>query len=124
VVDEVEVGLDGAAYAFLVVAGRLHRRLHLRDDGVAMLVEQCQIELQLARKVLVEHGLGDTGAFGDVVHRGRVVALGDEDLLGRREQLLTACRPGQPGRPSVRLGIARSRHHGYLRMSRITSMER
>ena len=59
-------------------------------------VEQREVELELAREVLVEHGLGDAGPLGDVVHRGGVVAVGDEHLLGRGEQLLAARRTGQP----------------------------
>jgi hypothetical protein len=49
------------------------------DDFVAGRVEQCEVEVELAREVLVEHGFGDPGALGDVVHRGGVVSLGDED---------------------------------------------
>ena len=61
------------------------------DDRVARLVEQREVELELAREVLVEHRLGDAGPLGDVVHRGGVVALGDEDLQRGLEQL------GAPG---------------------------
>ena len=53
-----------------------------------MLVEQGAVQLQLAREVLVEHGLADARALGDVVHRRRVVAVGDEQLVRCPEQLL------------------------------------
>ena len=69
------------------VAHRVRQRL-------AVLVEQREVELELAREVLVEHRLADAGALGDVVHRGRVVALGDEDLLRGAQQLVAASRPG------------------------------
>jgi hypothetical protein len=64
--------------------GRLQGRADGVDQVVAVLVEQRQVELELAREVLVEHGLADPGALGDVVHRGGVVALRDEDLLRPR----------------------------------------
>ena len=50
------------------------RLAHERSRIVAVLVEQGEVEVELAREVLVEHGLGDPGPLGDVVHRGGVVA--------------------------------------------------
>ena len=47
-----------------------------------MLVEQCQVEIELAREVLVQNGFGDSGAIGDLVHGRGVVAGLDEHLLG------------------------------------------
>ena len=58
------------------------------------LVEQREVEVELAGEVLVEHRLGDAGALGDVVHRGGVVALGDEHLEGGLEQLGPAASRG------------------------------
>ena len=78
------------------VAHRGHHRL-------GVLVEQGQVEVELAGEVLVEHRLADPGGVGDVVHRRRVVALGDEDLLGRAEQLLAPGRAGQPGAAGPRV---------------------
>jgi hypothetical protein len=54
----------------------LHQRAHA-------LVEQGQVELELAGEMLVEHGLADARAFGDVIHRGGVVPLGHEHLKRR-----------------------------------------
>ena len=44
-----------------------------------MLVDEGEVELELAGEVLVEHRFGDARAGGDVVHRGLVVAVLDED---------------------------------------------
>ena len=59
-------------------------------------VEQREVEVELAGEVLVEHRLGDPGPLGDVVHRGGVVALGDEHLEGGLEQLGAALPARQP----------------------------
>ncbi|GAA3375231.1 hypothetical protein GCM10020367_42220 [Streptomyces sannanensis] len=53
-----------------------------------MLVEQRQVELEFARKVLVENRLADAGAFRDVVHRRGVVSLCDKDFLSCAQQLV------------------------------------
>jgi hypothetical protein len=37
------------------------------------------------------------GRFRDLIHRGTVVAVGNEDLLGCIQQLGTAFIAGQPG---------------------------
>ncbi len=78
-------------------------------------VEQRQVELELAGEVLVQHRLGDAGPLGDVVHRRGVVALRDEDLLGRGEQLLAASGTGQAGGTAVRLGTTGTSDHVFLR---------
>ncbi|GAA0657115.1 hypothetical protein GCM10009548_24810 [Streptomyces malaysiensis subsp. malaysiensis] len=70
-----------------------------------MLVEKGQIQLQLAREVLVEHRLADPGALGDVIHRGRVVALCDEDLLRGSQELITSGSARQARTPWARLGL-------------------
>jgi len=43
------------------------------------------VQVELAREVLVQHGLADPGPLGDLVHRRRVVALRDEDFPGRAQ---------------------------------------
>ena len=60
------------------------------DQLLHALVEQREVELLLAGKVLVEDRLADPGPLGDLVHRRRVIATGDENLHGRVEQLAAA----------------------------------
>ena len=76
------------------VDSRAWRQLSMiwSHDGV----EQREVEVELAGEVLVEHRLGDPRALGDVVHRRGVVALGDEDLEGRLEQLDAPLLARQP----------------------------
>ena len=96
------LGLELGAHRFkagLVVGGAVEGAPHLGEQVVGVLVEQRAVQLELAREVLVEHGLADAGALGDVVHRRRVVAVGDEQLVGCTEQLLAPGGPGQPGPP-------------------------
>ena len=81
----------------MVVRRAFQRGAHLGGELVGVLVEQREVELELAREVLVEHRLADAGALGDVVHRRRVVAVGDEDLPRRAEQLLAARGARQAG---------------------------
>jgi hypothetical protein len=50
-------------------------------------VQDRQIQLELARKVLVENGFAYPGAFGDLIHTGGVVATVDENVAGGDEQL-------------------------------------
>jgi hypothetical protein len=88
VIDEVEVRLHRTAHTFVVVGGGLHRGAHPGDKGVAVRVEQGEVQLQLARKVLIQHWFGDAGALGDVIHRGSVITLCDEHLLRGGQQLL------------------------------------
>ena len=61
-----------------------------------MLVEQREVEVELAREVLVENRFRHPGPVGDLVHGRGVVAAGDEDGLGGLEQLGTALRARQP----------------------------
>ncbi len=77
-----------------------------------MLLEQRQVQLPLAREVLVEHRLADPGPVGDVVHGGGVEALRDEDVLRGAQQLQPAGAPGQAGRAAVRCGGGTWRLHG------------
>ena len=94
--DVVVEGVHRRGHALLVVLGRLQGPAGGRDDLVAGLVEQREVEVELAREVLVEHRLGDPGALGDVVHGGRVVALRDEDLERGAEQLGATSASRQP----------------------------
>ena len=47
--------------------------------------------------MLVEHGFGDTGGVGDVVHRSAVEAVAGEHLEGDVEDLFPARGRGQSG---------------------------
>ena len=82
--------------ALLVLGRRLQRVTAAGDDHVAGLVEQREVEVELAREVLVEHGLGDARPLRDVVHRRGVVALGHEHLEGGLHQLGASLPPGHP----------------------------
>ena len=132
-----QVGLEdqpeGAGVAGHVVVERRHRGRHPQlvvlggrqgrpavvDDRVAGLVEQREVEVQLAGEVLVEHRLGDPGALGDVVHRRGVVALGDEDLEGRLEQLGAAGACAACARRRARC-VAGRRHVLLRLLARVT----
>src|SRR5262249_31895064 len=78
-----------------VFVRRAERHPDRFDQLLHALVEQREIEILLAREVLVEDGFADPGAIGDLVHRRRVVAAGDEDLPGCVKQLAAARQPGQ-----------------------------
>ena len=70
----------------------------------ALLVEQGEVELALGGEVLVEHGLGDAGGLGHLVHRRGVEAVAGEHLERDVEQLLAAGGGGEAlshGYPSV-----------------------
>jgi hypothetical protein len=71
--------------------GRIRRGEQLGDGRV----EKGQVEIELAREVLVEHRLGDPGALGDLVHSGRVIAVRRENLEGRLQQLGATLGLGQ-----------------------------
>ena len=96
-------------------------------EHLDVLVEQREVELQLPRKVLVEDGLGDAGTLGDVVHRGRVVAVGHEHGLRGLEQQLAPRRSRQPLSPVVRQArrieaarlLVGDEEHPRLRLPRI-----
>ena len=96
-VDEVVVRADGGVDPRPVVVGAAHRLGDPLGQLGDVLLEQREVELPLAREVLVEHGLADPGAVGDVVHRRGVEALGDEDVLGGAQQLQAARTPRQAG---------------------------
>ena len=88
--------------ALLVVGRRRERGAHGLEQGLAVLVQQGEVEVELAGEVLVEHRLADAGALGDVVHRGGVVALGDEDLLGGAQELVASGSARQACAPRAR----------------------
>ena len=92
-----EVGLEpalGLRSAVGRVGGGLGDR---REQAVADLVEQRPVELALGVEVLVQHGFGDPGGVGDVVHRRAVVAGAAEHLERDVEDLFPARGRGQTG---------------------------
>ena len=113
-----EVGGEGGVDPLPVVAGRADRAGDRLDQPVHALVEQRQVELLLAREVLVEHRLADSGPFRDLVHRRGVVAAGDEDLYGRVQQLPPAGEPRQAGSPG---SSGRSGGHCVLRVGMMSA---
>src|ERR1700761_3328475 len=78
-----EVSSEGRVDPLPVVARRPDRIGDGLNEFVHAFVKQCQIEVLLARKVLVEDRLADAGAFRDLVHRRRMVTACDENLHGR-----------------------------------------
>src|SRR6201988_156075 len=68
-----------------------------------MSLQDRQVQLQLAGKVLVENRFADSGPFGDLVHAGRVVAAVHENVVGCDEQLAATLVAGQPV-PAARRG--------------------
>jgi len=95
-VHEIEVSRQHVVDPAPVVLGLGQCGPHSFDQLLRMRVQQRQVQVELAGKVLIQHRLGHPGANGDVIHRRRVIAVGDEDVLRRSEQLLTPSRPGQP----------------------------
>jgi hypothetical protein len=79
----LEVGTEGGGHPLLVVRGRLQRVADPGHQLVYALVEQGQIQVELAGEVLVQHGLADAGPLGDLVHGGGVVSLRYEHLERR-----------------------------------------
>ena len=79
----LEVRAEGGGDPLLGVRVRPQRVAHGVQQRAHALVEQGQVELELAGEMLVEHGLADARAFGDVIHRGGVVPLGYEHLKRR-----------------------------------------
>jgi len=95
-VHELEVGGDGGGNALLVFGGGRQGRPDQIQELAGVLVEQGQIEIQLAREVLVQNGFGDSGAVGDLIHRCGVVSGLDEHFLCSLEKLRPPCRARQP----------------------------
>jgi hypothetical protein len=85
-----------AATRCLFLRGGRERRPDQVRQLAGVLVEQREIQLELAREVLVQNGFGDPCTVGDVVHGSRVVANLDEYLLRGLEQLRPPCGARQP----------------------------
>ena len=79
------------------------------EQLAAGLLEQLDVERTLAREVLVQHRLGDSGRFRDLVHRGGVEALVRETFACDVEELLAPLIGRHPhGRPGR--AVAQVRH--------------
>src|SRR5205807_4881717 len=87
VLDEIEERPNGGTQPLTVVGGGSQSLAHTRHQIVDVSVQDRQIQLELARKVLVENGFAYPGALGDLVHTGGVVATVDENVAGGDEQL-------------------------------------
>ena len=109
---ELEVRGDGRGDPLLVVAGRGQRLAHERHELAGVLVQQGEVEVELAREVLVQNGFGHPGPLGDLVHGRGVVARPDEDLLGRLEQLGAA--GGTRQADATAAGVRGHRHVSVL----------
>ena len=96
--DPAEVGAEAELGAAAAVGGVGRAGgdgvQHARPD----VVEQGLEQLALGLEVLVQHGLGDAGGVGDVVHRRVVVPGAGEHVEGDVEQLLAAGGGGQARR--------------------------
>lgn len=90
IIDEGEVRRDRAANALLVVRGGLQGRPKRVEEHGDAVVEQGDVEIELAWEVLVEDRLAHPCSLGDVVHRCGVVALGDEDFPSGTQHLSAA----------------------------------
>ena len=106
--DEVEVGRHRRGHPLPVVRGAADRVADPVHQVVRAGREQGPIQLELAGKVLVEHGLADPGTLGDVVHSGGVVALGGEHVASGDEELGTPGAAGQAYSAGRCLGHCRS----------------
>src|ERR1700753_2032858 len=89
----LEVRGEGRVDPLPVVRRRPDRAGHGLDEPADALVEQRQVEILPARKVLVEDRLAAAGPSRDLIHRRGVVAARAEYLHGRVEQLPTASEP-------------------------------
>ena len=78
VIDEGEVGAHRSLDPELVVGGLPCGGVGCLEEFLEPGVEEGEVEIKLARKVLIEDGLGDAGPFGDDIHARRVVARLDE----------------------------------------------
>ena len=100
IVDEAEVGRDRSSDTLLVVRRGLERGAQRVEEYGDAVIKQGDVEIELAREVLVEHRLAHARALSDVVHGGGVVALRDEDLAGGAQHLRAPLLTGQPGQPA------------------------
>src|SRR5258708_5800231 len=111
--DVIEERTERGWHAFGVVGRRRQRGGNSPDEFRDALVKQRQVEVELARKVLVQDRFTDASPFGDLVHRRGVVALRDEDVAGCPEQLSATCRARQAR--ACRSSGLRRRDHETLR---------
>src|SRR5260370_5766358 len=92
----LEVGAERGGHPLLVVGGRAERVADGVHQFVHALVEQGQVQVELAGEVLVQDGFADAGPLGDLIHGGGVVPLRYEDLERRVQELPPPFVPGQP----------------------------
>ena len=94
--DEIEERVDRRAQPLPVVGGGAQCLPYARHQILDVSLQDRQVQLKLAGKVLVKNVFADSGPFGDLVHAGGVVAAVHENLAGRDEQLTTSLVTGQP----------------------------
>ena len=94
--DEVEERLHCCTESLPVVGRGAQCLTHTGHQDVDMLLENGQIQVQLAREVLVENRFTDSGSIGDLVHAGGVETPVDEQIASRLEQLPPALITGHP----------------------------
>ena len=101
--DEPEVGAEALLDAFPAGVGPAGRLGQLVQELAADVGEQLDEQRPLRREVLVEHGLGDAGRGGDVVHGGGGEAAGREHVARDVEKL-----------PPALLGRESHRHRRHV----------
>src|SRR5262249_45224702 len=84
--DEIEERGEGGGHALLVVGRGGQSVADGRGQRIDALVEQGEVQLELAGKVLVQDRLADPGLVRDLVHRRRVIPPGDENLPGAAQE--------------------------------------
>ena len=94
--DEVEERLHRRAESLAVVGRGAQRLPHTGHQDVDMLLQHGQIQVQLAREVLVKNRFTDSGSISDLVHTGGVETPIDKQIAGRFEQLPPALVTGHP----------------------------
>ena len=92
------------------------------EHALADVVEQRQVQVLLGVEVLVEHGLGDAGGVGDVVHRRAVEAVLREHLHRHVEDLLAALAGGESDAHDAGQGNEAARHSPRSRSSRSAAL--
>jgi len=99
IIDEAEVGRDRPTHALLVVRRGLERGAQCVEKNGDAIVKKGDVQIEFAGEVLIEHGLADACALGDVVHGGGVIALRDEDFAGGTQDLGAALLAGESAQP-------------------------
>ena len=74
--------------------------------------------------MLVQHGFGDPGRVGDVVHGRCVVALGGEDVVGGIKQLDAPLVSWQAGSPAADRLLLQLGGHGFTLAVRFSARVR